>query len=189
MNKPFLRAFFAIDLPPSTIKTVEEMIIELSQKHPQRFIRWTKPHNLHITLQFLGALKSEDLKNLVNNVRSAIEHLPAFDLQLLDFELFPTHYQPHIISINMDQKEKLAELAENIGHGMMATGYEPERRPFRGHLTIGRLDKIKKNFTLVDAQLPKIEKFPVKEVILYKSEPNQAGSKYTILEKIKFSNH
>lgn len=182
-SKP-LRLFFAIDLTEEVSRSLENIVGQLQMKYKKHSMRWSKPRNLHITLQFLEAVKPEDLEILVLNVRSAMKSFKSFDLQLQELELFPTRYRPRIISMNMDQHEILTELAKNIGQGIVTTGYEIETRPFRGHLTLARLNRIERNFILADINLPEIEKIPVREIVLYKSEPTREGSNYTVLERI-----
>lgn len=187
-GKKSLRAFFAIDLTLEMKQSISEIISQLQTIHKHRATRWSKPQNLHITLQFLIAVKSEDIETLLNNVRIEIEKFSAFELELGEIELFPTKYKPRIISINLNQQEILAQLSKQIGHGITATGYEIERRPFRGHLTLARLNNIDKDFTLPDIKLPNMQKLAVKEVILYASEPSKQGSHYSILGKIPLNN-
>lgn len=182
-----LRLFFAIDLTEEVNRSLEDIIGQLQIKYKKHSIRWSKPRNLHITLQFLEAVKAEDVEKLISNVRHAIHSFEAFDLQLQEVELFPTKYRPRVISMNMDQHDILTDLAKNIGQGIVETGYEIETRPFRGHLTLARLNRIERGFLLEEIHLPKIEKIPVHEILLYKSEPSREGSKYTVLERIKLT--
>lgn len=182
-NKP-LRAFFAIDLTPTIKESVGNIITQLQTTHKHRATRWSKTQNLHITLQFLIAVKPEDVDTLLTNVRAEIEMFSTFELELGDLELFPTKYKPRIISMNVHQQDILANLAKQIGRGILASGYEIERRPFRGHLTLARLNNINKDFVLPEIQLPAPEGLVVKEVVLYSSEPSKQGSHYIALGKI-----
>lgn len=182
-KKP-LRAFFAIDLSPVIKESIGDVITQLQSTHQHHATRWSKPQNLHITLQFLSTIRHEDIETLLENVRIEIEKFSAFKLELGELELFPTKYKPRIISLNLHQQEMLAQLSKQIGIGITATGYEIERRPFRGHLTLARLNNINKDFTLPDIKLPNLQTVTVEEVILYASEPSKQGSHYSVLGKI-----
>lgn len=179
-----IRVFFAIDLTPEAVQHVTAISNVLQNKHKQHSIRWTKPHNLHVTLQFLAAVKEDDLDNLIKNVRAELSGSSAFELELGELELFPTPYRPHIISIRVVTQDIPADLAKRIGKGIAATGYEIEMRPFRGHLTLARLPRNNKAFTLAEIPLPAINKIPVNEIHLYRSEPAQGSSRYTKLLSI-----
>lgn len=181
-----IRVFFAIDLTTEATKSITHIMAQLQAHHKRKSIRWCQPQQLHITLQFLAAVKHEHLAALIKNVRAEIEMFLPFELELSELELFPTRYHPRIISLNMNPQEILKDLAQRIGRGILSTGYEVETRPFRGHLTLARLNRVDKQFKLAEIKFSKIEKISVKEVVLYRSELHKEGSHYTILERIGF---
>jgi RNA 2',3'-cyclic 3'-phosphodiesterase len=151
-------------------------------------IRWSKPENLHITLQFLGQAHAEKLPELITNVRSRIEGiLKTSTVSFGSLHLFPTPYRPRVIVLDIIPQTDLMVLAELIGQGIVATQYEIENRPFRAHLTLGRIKQPKDtNFSFLnECDLPEFEKMAVNEVILFRSEPQPEGSLYTVIEKIK----
>ncbi|MBV9575202.1 MAG: RNA 2',3'-cyclic phosphodiesterase [Gammaproteobacteria bacterium] len=184
---PVIRIFFAIDLPQSAKAKLSEFISQLKKKSKSHAIRWTRPENLHITLQFLAEVKTEDLPLLSNQVRAHIEknHL-QLGLTLGSLALFPHPYRPRVIVFNIFPQDKLNLLSQAIGKGIVASHYEIEDRPFRPHLTLGRIKHtqgIHLQF-LSEIALPKIENIPVNEVVLFRSEPQPEGSAYTPLERI-----
>jgi len=182
-----VRVFFAIDLSPATKKEVEIVINGLKKRAKSNGIRWTKPENLHITLQFLGAAKSMDIPNLLESVRSELMgKTMQTEVKLENLQLFPNPYRPRVIVLNVKPQAGLIELSRLIGQGMQALGYELESRPFRGHLTLGRIKYargIDLDF-LSEYQVPEIDKIEIKEVVLFRSEPQPEGSQYTVLDKI-----
>src|SRR5687768_11544475 len=106
------RAFFAIALPDEVKQKLQDLIVQLKKVHPARSIRWAKPHNLHVTLQFIEAVQPDDLKKLIQNVGSEMCSCKAFELEFQEIELFPTPYLPHIISIKVGPEESTAKLAQ-----------------------------------------------------------------------------
>ncbi|RDI40064.1 RNA 2',3'-cyclic phosphodiesterase [Aquicella lusitana] len=187
---PAIRIFFAIDLPLSAKEKIGSFIGALKKKSKSNAIRWTKPENLHITLQFLAEIKAADLPELVRNVRGRLARLDkSSTIKLGTLHLFPTPYRPRVIVLDVAPQEQLASLAELIGHGIKATGYEVEDRPFRGHLTLGRIKQpqgIQLGF-LNEVELPAIEEIELNEVVAFRSEPQPEGSVYTPLERINLS--
>ncbi len=180
-----IRAFFAIDLPESTKKLIADVIAELQKNTKRKAVRWTKAEHLHITLHFLKEIKSEHVSKLIHNVRTELLELAPFYLELGQLELFPTPYHPRIISMNITSQEPLATLAKHIGRGIVATHYPIETRPFRGHLTLGRLNQFGKyDIPLEIISFPKSEKILITEIILYRSEPTREGSNYIVIERI-----
>ena len=108
------------------------------------------------------------------------------NLTLGSLRLFPDPYRPRVIVLDVGPQTELAELARLIGGGIEAAQYQIDSRPFKAHLTLGRIKQphgIQLSF-LARAVLPQWERLPVKEVMLYRSEPQPEGSLYTIMEKI-----
>lgn len=186
-----VRVFFAVELPLPVKDEIGRSIMAIKKKAKgAHAIRWTKPENLHITLQFLGEAKRTDLPQLIEEVRANIAgKFKKFFLNLGNLYLFPSPYRPRVIVLDVAPQEELAQLSKRIGEGITALGYEIESRPFRGHLTIGRIKQpqgLNLSF-LSEFKIPAIEDLELKEVVLFRSEPQPEGSMYTIVEKIGFS--
>jgi 2'-5' RNA ligase len=179
-----IRAFFAIDLPLETQEVIRELLEELKTKHPHDSIRWSKPQNLHITLQFLAALKLEDIPTLTSLVKEEINQIKPFEIELGNLELFPNAHHPRVISMQVGPQELLADLSARIGKKILAAGYDIEKRAFRGHLTLARL---RNNFSLEQITLQKLKPLSVKVIRLYQSKPSIHGSEYILLNTFNLS--
>ena len=137
---PIIRLFFAIDLPPSTKEKLSNFISTLKKRSKSNAIRWAKAENLHITLHFLPEVHSAHLTKLVENVRDRIKDAVLTSaLGIGPLHLFPNPYRPRVIVLDITPQEDLAQLAAMIGNGIKTSNYEIESRPFRGHLTLGRI--------------------------------------------------
>lgn len=181
-----IRIFFAIDLPVSMKEELGRFISQLKKKSRSHAIRWSRPENLHVTLQFLAEVKAEHVPQLIEQVKMEIEgQIPAITLQLGKLTLFPSPYRPRVIVLDLMPQEELAMLSGLIGHGIRACEYETESRPFRGHLTLGR---IKHTHGVHLEFLNEVEKpslsAPVEEVVLFRSQPQPEGSMYTVIERL-----
>lgn len=184
-----IRIFFAIDLPTPTKEAIGRYIGLLKKKSKSNAIRWSRPENLHITLQFLAEVKSEDLPKLLEKVRDKLTvSLKNCPIQFGGLQLFPNPFRPRVIVLEIAPQEELAMLSRLIGEGVTAAAYEIENRPFRAHLTLGRIKQphgLNLNF-ISEAELPNIEVVEIAEVVLFRSEPQPEGSQYSVIEKIKF---
>ncbi len=185
-----VRIFFAIDLPVSHKKALGSYLGQLKKTSKTSAIRWTRPENLHITLHFLAEVKREDLPILIAKVR---EELKEAHLQVAPsigaLQLFPNPYRPRVIVFDILPQEALQQLVIHIGRGISACHYVVETRPFRAHLTIGRIKQphgLNLQF-LSECAAPVLEAIPLKEVVLFRSEPQSDGSRYTPLETISLS--
>lgn len=184
MDENTYRLFFALSIPDDVKTLLADVIKQLRLKHDGHLIHWIKPHNLHITLQFLASVKPFDLDTLKNNVRLEIESASAFSVTLQKLELFPNAHRPRVIIMSMDQHEPLSHLAVGIGRGIKKTGYETAPRPFREHLSLAQVNRVERDFLLTEIELPIIPPLLINEVTLYQSTPSHDGPLYTVLERI-----
>lgn len=185
---PVIRIFFAIDLPDESKKKLGQYIGALKKKSKSRGIRWTKPENLHITLQFLAEVHTEHLPQLLSNVRTHLKtHKDILHLNMSHINLYPSPYRPRVIVLEVSPQEELASLSALIGKGIQDAHYEIESRPFRGHLTLGRIKHrqgVDLGF-LNDHPVPTFDNIDINEVLLFRSEPQPEGSRYTIVDRIE----
>jgi 2'-5' RNA ligase len=184
-----IRVFFAIELPLFAKEKVDQFIGALKKKSKTHSIRWTKLENLHVTLQFIGEAHSADMPRLIENVRARIAgKVTKLTLSIGRLRLFPNSYRPRVIVLDIAPQDELTILSGLIGSGIKMTNYEIEKRPFRGHLTLGRI-KQPRNLNLrflSEFAAPEIEKIDLNEVVLFRSEPQPEGSRYIVVDKIIF---
>ncbi|OGT62791.1 MAG: 2'-5' RNA ligase [Gammaproteobacteria bacterium RIFCSPHIGHO2_12_FULL_45_12] len=187
MLPPIIRVFFAIDLPQSIRDSVSRFMGSLKKNAKSHAIRWVRPENLHITLQFLAEVRAEHLSQMLANVRQELEGVVKnSSISFTEVHLFPSVFRPRVIVLGVKPQEELVRLAELIGRGIKASHYDIENRLFRPHLTLGR---IKQPFStnlkfLSAAVVPVMEAISVNEVALFYSEPRPEGSRYTVIERI-----
>lgn len=184
---PVIRIFFAIDLSQAVKERLNAYIGMLRKKSKAYGIRWTKPENLHITLQFLPEVKSADIPAMVKAVRMQMENVTnSMPIQLGGIKLFPDPYRPRVIVLAVSPQAELATLSSLIGQGITASGYSIENRPYRAHLTLGRIKQpqgMNLNF-LNEDPVPDFESILLNDVALFRSEPQHDGSKYTLIDQI-----
>jgi 2'-5' RNA ligase len=160
-----VRVFFAIDLPPAVKEKIGSYICSLKKKSKSHSIRWSRPENLHVTLQFLAEVNSEHLPTLIQSVSKRMEGaLKHSTLTFGAVHLFPNPYRPRVIVLDITPQESLATMSSIIGEGIKAAHYEIEKRPFRAHLTLDHVD--------------------INEVVLFRSDPQPEGSRYTPLMRL-----
>lgn len=189
---PVVRVFFAIALPEDINKKIEQYIGELKKLSKNSKIRWTRPENLHITLQFLAEVKTGDVSVLLSNVESALSNaVVPLHFNLRGLHLFPDPHRPRVLVVDVAPQALLAEWSALVGKGIQETGYEIEARPFRAHLSIGRIKTAQStalNF-LQDAAPLNLPDISVGEVVLFQSEPHPEGSHYIPLARLTPGHH
>jgi 2'-5' RNA ligase len=184
---PIARVFFAIELPAATKVAVSQFIEGLKKKAKTHTILWTKPENLHITLQFLAEVQSADLPRLLEEVRAALTQKATPEMLTLgQIQLFPAGGNPRVIVLDVHPGALLTQLSQAVGEGIVQARYEIDARPFRGHLTLGRMTHphlLDLKF-LFDVPVPSFEPIPMREIALFWSRPALQGSEYTVIERL-----
>ncbi len=182
-----IRSFFAIDLPQELQQSMNSIIEQLHTHNLA--IQWVKQHNLHITLQFMKNIQQHDIPVLIKNIRHALQDIPPFEIELDHLELFPEVAHPRLMSIALTSDIMLTEIAMRLGQTILTTGYPIETRPFRAHLTLGRLKELPpKDFSCMHINLPANKKFLVKEILFYQSHRSHEGASYTLIARIALTN-
>jgi 2'-5' RNA ligase len=150
-------------------------------------VKWVKPHNVHITLKFLGNVTQADVDSLINTIPGVLEGVSAFDVQVSGTGTFPPGRWPRVVWVGLAEgKEHLAGLGARVEGACASLGFEKEKRPFRPHLTIGRVRRGSRALPDLAEQVGSITFNPLKlrvdEVNLVRSRLSPQGPTYTILE-------
>ena len=186
------RVFTAVDLPDPIKKSVRALQQEMSNRFPP-IIRWTPSQQMHITLKFVGAIKEDHLTPIKNKLHEECGQHPAFPLILKDTGIFPSLKNPRIFWIGLGLSPELLSLVKRNERVFNAFGYPPEKRPFRGHITIGRfkkyisLQELKMFQTNFQAEEPSFHaKLNADHLSLYESQLSPQGPTYTQLLQVPF---
>jgi RNA 2',3'-cyclic 3'-phosphodiesterase len=176
-----MRTFIAIEIPSEVRSALAALQTELRRAGAD--VSWTKPENIHLTLNFLGEVDERRIGEVENVcVASAAEFQP-FTLSLNDTGVFPNARQPRVLWVGLaGEIGKTGEMRERIDDGLKLIGFKREEKDFRPHLTIGRMKsnrKIRKLLALADARQVPASPFMVTEIVLMKSELLPAGARYT----------
>lgn len=130
-----MRLFYAVDIMPvSSLKKLTESLRSIQG------VRVPSDDSLHITLRFLGDVdkrKIPELREILDNVG---EH-PSFSVTLQSVGAFPNELSPRVIWVGVEDGGILQSLVSSIEEELKETGFPLERRPFKPHLTVGRLRK------------------------------------------------
>lgn len=103
-------------------------------------IRWVAPDNLHVTIKFLGNVPAERLTNVFEAVEHAARKVESFRLSLGRVGGFPNLSRPRVVWVGVEAgEEELGRLAEAVEACLASVGFQREEKPFRAHITIGRL--------------------------------------------------
>lgn len=136
-----MRVFVAVHLDPALRPAVEAVRRRLLEMWPKgkELVRWVEPHNLHLTLKFLGEVEESKVHGLVDALR-VVEGFAPFDLQLFGIGAFPRARGARVLWVGVGAgARELAQLAARVEQALAGFGFAPEERSFSPHLTLGRL--------------------------------------------------
>lgn len=182
-----LRAFVAVEIPAEVQQNVQRQTV-VFRNRIDSLVRWVPPHNMHLTLKFLGDVSPKNVEFLMQMLRNEAENITCFDIHLAGLGSFPNLRRPRVIYIGIQAPAALDALQRGIESASRRLGYESDERPFSAHLTLGRVkqtistaDQQKIRRALEDTQVDLLGSARVDSVHLYKSELNPGGSIYTRL--------
>lgn len=139
-----MRTFIAIELPAVAQKLLQtwqnQLQQQLSRDGLADVIRWTASANIHLTLRFLGETNESQCSRLYHSLTTLVQPVAAFHLWLNVIGCFPNWRAPNIIWVGIGgETERLGQLQAQIERMVQQAGFAPEPKPFRPHLTIGRV--------------------------------------------------
>lgn len=182
------RVFFAIVPSEPSRSLLSHFLDSLKLSMPVDFMKWSQVENLHVTLQFLNGLEEKDLVALIESVHSALKNYPIFEFQLSKLEWFPGQDHPKFLSLSTGAQETLKELSVLIGQVLSMFNYAIESRPFRAHMTLGRI--VNKSASLPVLQQTAASSLPVlfvDRIFLIESKPGKERSNYCPLAQFDLS--
>ena len=145
-------------------------------------IKWTSLDNFHLTLAFLGDTEEKTIRRISSKLKESCEKSGNFELIISGLGLFKNSRDPRIIWTGIEPSEELTRLYNLIFNGLAESGVNMEKRPFRPHLTLGRIKHLKDQSALKNLmdkyQNSEIQKVAVNEIIIYESILKPTGPLY-----------
>jgi 2'-5' RNA ligase len=136
-----LRLFVALE-PPAAVRerlAAVQAALRRGAGRAASEVRWVAPENVHLTLQFLGAVAEERAAAVAGAVAAAASGARPLDLHVRGAGAFPTPRRPRVLWAGLaGDLDALAALAKDLGGRLAPLGFPPEERLFRAHLTLGR---------------------------------------------------
>jgi 2'-5' RNA ligase len=183
-----MRLFIALKLPPATIVALEALQQQLQQRGRQP-VKWVAPEAMHLTLVFLGDVEAERSAAIVAALRQASQHDTAAAQALLRLGpagAFPNARRPQTLWVGVaGDTPRLARVQQAVTQALEPLGFAPEERPFRAHLTLGRVrrDATPQQRAALGAALeklpvPVVEAWPMGAPILFESILTRDGALY-----------
>ena len=186
---PTIRAFIALELPQPIIALLGKVQEDLKSLGLRA--KWVRPESIHLTLKFLGNIEPGDINKIGAAMIDATQEMEPFPMVARGVGVFPGIKRPRVIWVGLGgQTPMLFSMQRKLEDNLAAIGFEKEKRPFKGHLTLGRfrqavdphvIGRIIQQYAGLSS-----EEFTVKQIVLFQSDLKPTGPIYSQLEQVVF---
>lgn len=181
-----MRLFIAVNFPPPVRDALYAATAPLRSSVTPGAVTWVRGDALHLTLKFLGAPTSRGLDELQRTVADVAARGRPLTLHFAGVGAFPNLRRPRSVWAGLSHDGKLELLQHDIESACAMLGYDVEGRPFRPHVTLGRIKRPlsrEDSFALTRAaqRVEHSASVDVASVDLVSSVLTPAGPRYAIL--------
>lgn len=189
-EKP-LRLFVALTPAEALRARIAAVLDALVRGDRAGAVRWTRADQVHLTLRFLGATAPERVPALEGALDGIAADTAPLELAVGGCGAFPDWRRPRVVWLGIEANQALAALARRTEEAVTALGYAPEDRPFRPHLTLGRVRQGRRAGNLEEAARAAASDPPVpwrvESLALYESHLAPEGAVYRALRRAPFA--
>jgi RNA 2',3'-cyclic 3'-phosphodiesterase len=132
-----MRLFAALPVSGDATPELTELIREFDRSDWP--VRWVRPEGLHLTVKFLGEVAAGLVPEIEAALRQASRGVPAIPLAPAALGAFPGFASARVLWAGYEAEAELELLVHRVEQGCAALGFPVEGRPFRPHVTLGRV--------------------------------------------------
>ncbi|MEA1886856.1 MAG: RNA 2',3'-cyclic phosphodiesterase [Bacteroidota bacterium] len=184
------RIFIAVDINKS--RPFTRLVESYKQLLKNEKIRWVQADNIHLTLAFLGNKDEEQVNRVGDIMCEVVKNYEPFEISFNVTGVFRDIRKPRVIWLGIKAPQLLYEMQGMICDKLKKEGLYEEDKPFKPHLTIGRMKYIVEREILSaiveSAEAYNLPPQPVNELILYESITKPEGPVYYPLRKARLKN-
>ena len=186
-----IRAFVAVE-PSAAMKRELARLIGKMSSDGTTGLRLTRSESVHLTLSFLGDIRTDSVSPIIESLTAAVCALSPFEIGLGPPGFFPKRGSPRVLWVGLTGNlPELAALQDSVAGSLAALGFVQERRAFNPHLTIGRFrigtsELLRRRCakTLLSTGIPTDVSMRVEEIGLIQSRLLPVGAVYERLASI-----
>ncbi len=136
-----MRTFVALELDEDCREGLVRAIGAL--KRVASGVRWVKPDSLHVTLKFIGDIKSTDLPDAIDCLQDAAAAVEPFTMSVGGLSGFPPRGTPRVIHVGAEGPGDVFRRLHAAVDGALAEelGVSPDNRRYIPHVTLGRVKR------------------------------------------------
>ncbi|MFO7753576.1 MAG: RNA 2',3'-cyclic phosphodiesterase [Desulfobacteraceae bacterium] len=189
-DKSGSRLFMAVSIPQETALFLNSLQTRLKQNGIKA--SWTDRQAMHLTIKFLGDVSPEHIPLLKKCMEKAACNFEPFYLYTGGIGVFPSVKKARVFwSKVKGETETLERLHRSIENELFIHGFEPDKRGFHPHLTLGRTKKRVSPEKVYELMLgfkgEESDRFQVSGIHLFKSDLKPSGAVHSRLFTADFS--
>lgn len=179
----FVRAFVAVPLA-SEVRAGLAQLLETLQRAGGH-VAWVRPENLHVSLAFLGNIKTEEVAPvaMLLDLVAGDTAPSAFDTVTLG--AFGGPDSPRVVWAGVHPTGPLMALQSRLAVMLRDEGFPIEERAYTPHVTLGRVRSARRRHHLVEAMAAHRDagfgRSPFDRLLLMKSTLAPEGAHYDVL--------
>jgi RNA 2',3'-cyclic 3'-phosphodiesterase len=172
------------------LQELQEISIETLRDHSITNVRAENLRNSHITIRFLGDVAEP--ARLIEAIDGQQLITSVFNFCVNAIGVFDSPRKARVLWAGVGQQESFSSLRKDINTLLKPLGFEEERKSYHPHLTLARFREpqdIRECFDDLSqlTDVCSIERYTVKEVVLYSSKLSPQGATHTKRALLKLS--
>ncbi|AGI47986.1 2'-5' RNA ligase [Thermoplasmatales archaeon BRNA1] len=172
-----VRVFVSIPVP-----NISDLAPFLKDIGAVRGVRPVSAVQLHITLAFVGEVDEERIDDIAECVEAEVREKGSARITLKGAGAFPSEKRPRVIWAGVETGLPLEGIAAGIRRRFAAKGIPFDEKPFKAHITVGRVDRPTDVSGLIGVyRRTEFFSFICRSVMVVRSDLSPSGPTYTIL--------
>ena len=132
------RTFLALPLGEPVVRQLARAQDALASAGAR--VRWVAPEHLHLTVKFLGDVEDRNLDEVCRVAAGIAADTEPFELTVAGLTAVPESRQLRMVWAEVAEPSgALAGMASVAEEAYAAMGFKRDNRPYRPHLTLGRV--------------------------------------------------
>jgi 2'-5' RNA ligase len=185
-----IRAFLAVNLDLAAVRAVADEQRQLKKACDEASIRvrWVPPPNMHVTIRFLGQVTEPMIGAVKDVIEPAARKVAPFEVISAGLGAFPDPEHARVVWAGVRcESGELERLYQTVSNLLEETGFAAEKRPFRSHVTIGRIKSGGSDglaSCLEQAADKEFGPSTIRDLICYRSDLQPTGADYHALWRL-----
>ena len=188
-----LRTFIAVELDEELVGNLADLQDRLRGQVAHRSVRWVRPEGIHLTLKFLGDTQPDQVDAVKAALDQAASEVSPFTFTVGSLGCFPNTRRPRVLWVGLyEPTGNLSRLRDAVESHVAPLGFPTEKRPFRPHLTLGRVQRHASKSevrevgeVIASSAIGTLDEMRVGQVYYIKSDLRPGGAVYTTLHKAR----